>query len=359
MSSQSFGSTSGHGSSGVGGLEYTNPANTSNVAAEADQFFKAIGVNLSGSNAPGRGIAYNDKLGTLFVRATPGELDTVERVFQTLNQAPPQTDIKTKFTGVGQNGSTTELATQIVPLRFVDRQKWLTKLAPSLSPQATVVANEAGNSIVITDTPAEPQAPGEIINSLDVPPRRRPHQRARSPAGISDARKCVLHVLDERQRRVVQARPGQFAKGPDAGRGVHPQRGIHQRLQLSRPGGGGGPAAGVRVRARARSVRAEPRLAAVLRQDGGGGTAGGPRVEPGFAAGHVRLDGARRPRGHHPRGVARAGGAIAAAGHGERGHLRAHGAAVGGRRERRQGRRDAGQGRRHHAATAARISKKP
>ena len=106
------------------------------------------------------------------------------------------------------------------------------------------------------------------------------------------------------------------------------------------------------------SVCAQPRPAAVFRQDRGGGTAGGPRVEPRFAARQFRLDGARRPRGHHPRGVARAGGAVAAAGHGERGHVRAHGAALGGRRARRPG---AAQRWTRSAASrrkAARISRK-
>ena len=90
VSTVSFGSSGGRGGNagtGVGGLVYRNPNPTKpDVASEAAQFFKAVGVNLAGTNAPGRNIAYNDKLGTLFVKATPGELDTVERVVQALNQ---------------------------------------------------------------------------------------------------------------------------------------------------------------------------------------------------------------------------------------------------------------------------------
>ena len=69
------------------------------------------------------------------------------------------------------------------------------------------------------------------------------------------------------------------------------------------------------------------------------GPPAGPAAEPRAAARQLRLDGARRPRAHHPRGVARAGRAAAAAGQAQRGHLRAHAAVVGGRRARQPGRR--------------------
>jgi type II secretory pathway component GspD/PulD (secretin) len=45
-----------------------------------------------------------------------------------------------------------EIVTQIIPIRFVDAQQLVSDLSSFVSPQATVVANEAGNSIVITDT---------------------------------------------------------------------------------------------------------------------------------------------------------------------------------------------------------------
>lgn len=91
---QSFGGTGNSGGgrgnavTGVGGLEYMNPNPTpqGDVAATAAQFFNTIGVNLSGSNAPGRSVAYNNQSGLLYVRGTPGELDTVGRVVQAMNQ---------------------------------------------------------------------------------------------------------------------------------------------------------------------------------------------------------------------------------------------------------------------------------
>jgi type II secretory pathway component GspD/PulD (secretin) len=50
-------------------------------------------------------MAYNDKLGLLFVKATPSELDTIERVVQTMNQAPPQIHIKARFIEVEQENN--------------------------------------------------------------------------------------------------------------------------------------------------------------------------------------------------------------------------------------------------------------
>jgi type II secretory pathway component GspD/PulD (secretin) len=47
-----------------------------------------------------------------------------------------------------------EIATWIIPIRFVEARQLVSDLSLFVSPQATVVANEAGNSIVVTDTQA-------------------------------------------------------------------------------------------------------------------------------------------------------------------------------------------------------------
>ena len=73
---------------------------TNSVAAMANSFFSAIGVSLT---APGRSIAFNDRLGLLFVKATVEELDNVERVLQKLNQVTPQIHIKARFVEVEQD----------------------------------------------------------------------------------------------------------------------------------------------------------------------------------------------------------------------------------------------------------------
>ena len=60
-----------------------------------------------------------------------------------------------------------EIITQIIPIRFVEARQLVSDLSSFVSPQATVVANEAGNSIVITDTQANIHHLAEIIRAVD------------------------------------------------------------------------------------------------------------------------------------------------------------------------------------------------
>jgi general secretion pathway protein D len=60
-----------------------------------------------------------------------------------------------------------EIVTQIIPIRFVDAEQLLVDLSAFVSPQATIVANQAGNSIVITDTQSNIRHLTEIIESID------------------------------------------------------------------------------------------------------------------------------------------------------------------------------------------------
>ena len=60
-----------------------------------------------------------------------------------------------------------EIVTQIIPIRFVEARQLVSDLTSFVSPQATVVANEAGNSIVITDTQANIRHLTEIIKAVD------------------------------------------------------------------------------------------------------------------------------------------------------------------------------------------------
>ena len=76
------------GMRGIPGLE------TNSVQAMVKSFFSAMGVDFT---APGRSIAFNDRLGMLFVKATPSELDTVERVVQALSLIRPEIHIKARF----------------------------------------------------------------------------------------------------------------------------------------------------------------------------------------------------------------------------------------------------------------------
>jgi Flp pilus assembly secretin CpaC/tetratricopeptide (TPR) repeat protein len=73
---------------------------TNSIPAMAKSFF--------GLTAPGRSIAFNDRLGLLFIKATAEELDNIERVMrviQALNQTPPQIHIKARFIEVEQENN--------------------------------------------------------------------------------------------------------------------------------------------------------------------------------------------------------------------------------------------------------------
>ncbi|MBM3860112.1 MAG: hypothetical protein FJ395_10720 [Verrucomicrobia bacterium] len=60
-----------------------------------------------------------------------------------------------------------ELVTQIIPIRFVEATQLAKDLSPMVSPQALIVANEAGNSIAVTDTQANIRHLLEIIKAID------------------------------------------------------------------------------------------------------------------------------------------------------------------------------------------------
>lgn len=60
-----------------------------------------------------------------------------------------------------------EIVTQIIPIRYVEADQLAKDLASFISPQATFVANAAGNSIVMTDTQSNIRHMVEIIRAID------------------------------------------------------------------------------------------------------------------------------------------------------------------------------------------------
>jgi len=60
-----------------------------------------------------------------------------------------------------------EIVTQIIPIRYVEARQLVSDLSAFVSPQATIVANEAGNSIVVTDTQSNIRHLVEIIEAVD------------------------------------------------------------------------------------------------------------------------------------------------------------------------------------------------
>jgi autotransporter-associated beta strand protein len=62
---------------GVGGLNYLNSGSSASTNTEAARaFVSSLGMNLQ--NPPGKSVAYNDRLGLLFVKGTEQDLDAIE-----------------------------------------------------------------------------------------------------------------------------------------------------------------------------------------------------------------------------------------------------------------------------------------
>jgi len=62
---------------------------------------------------------------------------------------------------------TDEMVTQIIPVRYVEVAQLLKDLQPLVSLNTTITANEAGNSIIITDTRANINRVAQIIQAID------------------------------------------------------------------------------------------------------------------------------------------------------------------------------------------------
>lgn len=62
---------------------------------------------------------------------------------------------------------TDEIVTQIIPIRYVQARQLITDLSPLISSRATIMANDAGNSIVVTDTQSNIRHLVEIVKAID------------------------------------------------------------------------------------------------------------------------------------------------------------------------------------------------
>jgi Flp pilus assembly secretin CpaC/tetratricopeptide (TPR) repeat protein len=91
-----FGGGGGGGGGGVRMVTSTN--DMASVQAIARQFFLTMGIDLN----PPKSLFFNDREGTVVVRATLQDLDTIETAIQVLNIPPPQINIKAKFVEVTQ-----------------------------------------------------------------------------------------------------------------------------------------------------------------------------------------------------------------------------------------------------------------
>jgi Flp pilus assembly secretin CpaC/tetratricopeptide (TPR) repeat protein len=96
------GGAGGAGGAGSGLRFVTSTSNTTDtLSGLVRNFFVAAGVDLSTNS--GKTVIWNDRKGTLTVRATSQDLDLIEEAIHTLNQAAPQINVKTKFIEITQN----------------------------------------------------------------------------------------------------------------------------------------------------------------------------------------------------------------------------------------------------------------
>ncbi len=93
------GAAGGAGGFGGGLMAVTRTNAMEFVSLEVRQYFTALGVDLS---TP-KNVFWNDREGTLIVRATIQDLDIIETAVEALNIAAPMVNIKAKFVEISQD----------------------------------------------------------------------------------------------------------------------------------------------------------------------------------------------------------------------------------------------------------------
>jgi general secretion pathway protein D len=91
------------------------------------------------------------------------------RTLTIMNKSDAKTQNIPVMTGNDPNSipDNDEIATWIIPIRFVEARQLVSDLSSFVSAQATIVANEAGNSIVVTDTQSNIRHLAQIIQAVD------------------------------------------------------------------------------------------------------------------------------------------------------------------------------------------------
>jgi general secretion pathway protein D len=140
-----------------------------------------------------------------------------------------------------------EIVTQIIPIRFVEARQLVSDLSLFVSPQATVVANETGNSIIVTDTQANIRHLAEIIKAVDDSAEAETEIRVfrlkfASPADVASELSSVFPSSSSGNN--TQS-PISFRGGGGGGGGPG---GFMARMMANAAGGGGNSAANDRVK---------------------------------------------------------------------------------------------------------------
>jgi general secretion pathway protein D len=135
-----------------------------------------------------------------------------------------------------------EIVTQIIPVRFVEAEQLVKDLASFVSSDATIVANEAGNSIVITDTQSNIRHLVEIIKAVDSSAEGETQIRVfhLSHANPTDVANELAQIFPSNNGSSgTSTAPVRFGGGPGGGG----PGGFFARM-MGGGGGGGGAAAG-------------------------------------------------------------------------------------------------------------------
>jgi type II secretory pathway component GspD/PulD (secretin) len=138
-----------------------------------------------------------------------------------------------------------EIVTQIIPIRFVEARQLVSDLSLFVSPQATVVANETGNSIIVTDTQANIRHLAEIIKAVDDSAEAETEIRVfrlkfASPADVASE---LTSVFPSSTSGSSTQSPISFRGGGGGGGG-----GFLARMMANAGGGGGNSGANDRVK---------------------------------------------------------------------------------------------------------------
>jgi len=135
-----------------------------------------------------------------------------------------------------------EIVTQIIPIRYVEAEQLAKDLVSFISPQATFVANAAGNSIVMTDTQANIRHMVEIIKAIDSSAEAETeirvfHLTHASPSDVASALSGVFPSTSSSGNN--NQAPVRFGGGPFGGAG-----GFAAMMGGGGGGGGGGRGGG-------------------------------------------------------------------------------------------------------------------
>jgi type II secretory pathway component GspD/PulD (secretin) len=159
-----------------------------------------------------------------------------------------------------------EIVTQIIPIRFVEARQLVADLSSFVSPQATIVANEAGNSIVVTDTQSNIRHLTEIIRAIDNSAEgeteiRVFHLSHASPADVASELGQIFPTSGTSGSQVQT--PFRFGGG-GGGMGGGPG-GFFQRMMAANAAGGTGTSQNSRIQKQTQVVAvADPRTSSVI-----------------------------------------------------------------------------------------------